>query len=211
MGSEMCIRDSIRSFFFAAEPGIDFDWIRLRGSLVYASGDSDPFDNTETGFDAIFENPQIAGSDTNFWIRQTIPLIGGGGIVTTARNAMLPALRTSKEHGQSNFNNPGLRLIGVGADFDILPELRVSTNVNYMEFDDTSVLEVARNQQEIAQEIGLDVSVAAIYRPFFTQNVVFRLSGAALFPGSGFTDLYGEQRDQDDTFFSVQANLILTY
>jgi len=37
------------------------------------------------------------------------------------------------------------------------------------------------------------------------------LSGAALFPGSGFTDLYGEQRDQDDTFFSVQANLILTY
>ena len=63
---------------------------------------------------------------------------------------MLPALRTSKEHGQSNFNNPGLRLIGVGADFDILPELRVSTNVNYMEFDDTSVLEVARNQQEIA-------------------------------------------------------------
>ena len=81
---------------------------------------------------------------------------------------MLPALRTSKEHGQSNFNNPGLRLIGVGADFDILPELRVSTNVNYMEFDDTSVLEVARNQQEIAQEIGLDVSVAAIYRPFFT-------------------------------------------
>ena len=202
---------NIRSFFFAAEPGIDFDWIRLRGSLVYASGDSDPFDNTETGFDAIFENPQIAGSDTNFWIRQTIPLIGGGGIVTTARNAMLPALRTSKEHGQSNFNNPGLRLIGVGADFDILPELRVSTNVNYMEFDDTSVLEVARNQQEIAQEIGLDVSVAAIYRPFFTQNVVFRLSGAALFPGSGFTDLYGEQRDQDDTFFSVQANLILTY
>ena len=104
----------------------------------------------------------------------------GGSIVTTARNAMLPALRTSKEHGQSNFNNR-LRLIGVGADFDILPELRVSTNVNYMEFDDTSVLEVARNQQEIAQEIGLDVSVAAIYRPFFTQNVVFRLSGAALF------------------------------
>ena len=124
---------------------------------------------------------------------------------------MLSALRKAKEHGQSNFNNPGLRLIGVGADFDILPELRISTNANYMEFDDTSVLEVARNQQEIAQEIGLDVSVAAIYRPFFTQNVVFRLSGAALFPGSGFTDLYGEQRDQDDVFFSVQGNLILTY
>ena len=102
-------------------------------------------------------------------------------------------------------------LIGVGADFDILPELRISTNVNYMEFDDTSVLEVARNQQKIAREIGLDLSIAAIYRPFFSQNIVFRMSGAALLPGAGFSDLYGEQRDQDDMFFSMQANLVLTY
>ncbi len=201
----------IQAFFFAAEPSIDFDWVRLRGSIVYASGDNDPFDNTERGFDAIFENPQIAGSDTNYWIRQTIPLIGGGGVVMSARNAMLPALRTSKEHGQSNFNNPGFRLIGIGADFDILPELRVSTNLNYMEFDTTAVLEVARNQQEISPEIGVDLSVAAIYRPFFSQNVVLRLSGAALLPGAGFTDLYGEQKENDDYYLSIQGNLVLTY
>jgi hypothetical protein len=201
----------IKAFFFAAEPSIDFDWIRLRASIVYASGDDDPFDNTERGFDAIFENPQIAGSDTNFWIRQAIPLIGGGGVAMSARNAMLPALRTSKEHGQSNFNNPGFRLIGIGADFDILPELRISTNMNYMEFDNTTVLEVARNQQEISPEIGLDLSLAAIYRPFFSQNVVFRLSGAALLPGAGFTDLYGEQKGEDDMYLSIQGNLVLTY
>lgn len=201
----------IQAFFFAAEPSIDFDWVRLRASIVYASGDDDPFDSKERGFDAIFENPQIAGSDTNYWIRQAIPLIGGGGVAMSARNAMLPALRTSKEHGQSNFNNPGFRLIGIGADFDILPELRVSTNMNYMEFDTTAVLEVARNQQEISPEIGLDLSVAAIYRPFFSQNVVFRLSGAALLPGAGFTDLYGEQNENDDYFYSIQGNLVLTY
>ncbi|MDG1885812.1 MAG: hypothetical protein P8J85_01320 [Alphaproteobacteria bacterium] len=201
----------IQAFFFAAEPSIDFDWVRLRASVVYASGDDDPFDSKERGFDAIFENPQIAGSDTNYWIRQAIPFIGGGGVAMSARNAMLPALRTSKEHGQSNFNNPGFRLIGIGADFDILPELRVSTNMNYMEFDTTAVLEVARNQQEISPEIGLDLSVAAIYRPFFSQNVVFRLSGAALLPGAGFTDLYGEQNENDDYFYSIQGNLVLTY
>ena len=201
----------VSAFFFAAEPSIDFDWVRLRGSVVYASGDSDPFDDTETGFDAIFENPQIAGSDTNYWIRQTVPLIGGGGVVLSTRNALLPSLRTSKEHGQSNFNNPGFRLLGVGADFDILPELRLSTNVNYMEFDDTSVLEVARNQQNIDREIGWDLSAALIYRPFFSQNVVFRLSGAVLFAGQGFQDLYGADASQDDAFYSVLANLILTY
>ncbi|MDA1308059.1 MAG: hypothetical protein O2985_00485 [Proteobacteria bacterium] len=201
----------ISAFFFAAEPSIDFDWVRLRGSMIYASGDSDPFDSTEGGFDAIFENPQIAGSDTNYWTRQTVPLIGGGGVVLSTRNALLPSLRTSKEHGQSNFNNPGLRLLGVGADFDILPELRLSTNVNYMEFDDTSVLEVARNQQDIDREIGWDLSAALIYRPYFTQNVVVRLSGAVLFAGEGFHDLYGADAGEDDAFFSVLANLILTY
>ncbi len=201
----------VSAFFFAAEPSIDFNWVRLRGSLVYASGDSDPFDNRETGFDAIFENPQIAGSDTNYWIRQGIPLIGGGGVVLSNRNALLPSLRTSKEHGQSNFNNPGFRLVGAGADFDILPELRLSTNLNYMQFDDTTVLEVARNQQDIDREIGWDLSAALIYRPFFSQNVVFRLSGAVLFAGEGMQDLYGADGGRDDVFYSVLANLILTY
>ncbi len=202
---------NIQAWFFAAEPSIDFDWIRLRGSMVYASGDKDPFDDEETGFDAIFENPQIAGSDTNYWIRQAVPLIGGGGVVLSNRNAMLPALRGSKEHGQSNFNNPGFRLLGVGTDLDILPELRLSTNLNYMEFDDTTVLEVARNQGNINREIGYDVSAALIWRPLFTQNIVFRLSGAALFAGEGFQDLYGEQEGDDDVYYSVLANLVLTY
>jgi hypothetical protein len=201
----------VSAFFAAAEPSIDFDWVRLRGSLVYASGDDDPFDGTQRGFDAIFENPQIAGSDTNYWIRQVIPLIGGGGVVLSNRNAMLPSLRGSKEHGQSNFDNPGFRLIGAGADFDILPELRLSTNLNYMQFDDTAVLEVARNQQDISRDIGWDLSAALIYRPFFTQNVVFRLSGAVLFAGQGIKDLYGEQNRNDDTYYTVLANLILTY
>ena len=48
----------------------------------------------------------------------------------TGRNSVLPSLRSSKELGQSNFTNPGIELYGLGADFDILPELRLSTNFN---------------------------------------------------------------------------------
>ena len=70
---------------------------------------------------------------------------------------------------------------------------------------------MARNQQDIDREIGWDVSAALIYRPFFTQNVVFRLSGATLFAGEGLQDLYGADADEDDVFYSVLANLILTY
>ncbi|HJY41161.1 MAG TPA: hypothetical protein VJ303_07995, partial [Steroidobacteraceae bacterium] len=67
----------IGALFAAAELSMDFDWIRPRLSLVYGSGDDDPFDDRATGFDAIFENPQIAGADTSYWIRQAVPLIGG--------------------------------------------------------------------------------------------------------------------------------------
>ncbi len=204
------LESDVAAFMLAAEPSIDFDWIRLRGSLFYASGDDDPYDDKETGFDAIFENPQFAGADTSYWIRQSIPLIGGGFVGLSGRNGLLPSLRPSKEQGQSNFTNPGLTLAGVGADFDITPELRVSSNVNYLRFNDTSSLEALRQQGEIDEEIGWDVSAAAIWRPFLNQNVVLRLSGAMLFAGDGFKQLYGAQ-DDEDVFYSVLANVVLTY
>ena len=77
----------IRAWFAALEPSIDFSWFRLRGSFLYASGDPDPFDDKEEGFDAVFENPQFAGADTSYWIRQAVPLIGGGGVALSGRNA----------------------------------------------------------------------------------------------------------------------------
>ncbi len=197
----------ISAGFAAAEGSMDFDWIRARVSVAYASGDKDPFDNKSQGYDAIFENPIFAGADTSYWIRQNIPLIGGGGVALAGRNSLLPSLRSSRELGQSNFENPGLRLIGIGADFDITPESRISANVNELWFDQTEVLEVARNQGSIDRHIGTDASVAWIWRPFATQNAVLRLSGAVLLPGDGMKDLYGDE----DTYYTVLGNFIFTY
>lgn len=200
---------NISAYFGAIEASIDYDWTRWRLSALYASGDSDPFDNTQGGFDAIFENPQFAGGDTSYWIRQQIPLIGAGGGGLSSRNAVIPSIRTSKEHGQNSFVSPGIILVGAGTDLDLTPEFRLSGNVNYMWFDNTAVLETIR-LQEVDDDIGLDVSVAAIWRPFQTQNFVFRLSGAVLFPGQGFNDLFAAQGSRD-YYYSVLANLVLTY
>jgi hypothetical protein len=200
----------IGAYFLAAEPSIDFDWIRLRLSALYASGDDDPFDDDEEGFDAIFENPLFAGADTSYWIRQGVPFIGGGFVALSGRNAVLPSLRSSKEQGQSNFVNPGLSLLGVGADFDVLPQLRLSLNANYLRFNKTAVLEELRQQPDISNDIGWDLSAAAIWRPFLNQNVVLRLSGAGLIPGDGFKELYGSE-DDDDIYYSVLANIVLVY
>jgi len=200
------INSDISAAFAAVEFSRDFDWIRLRGSLIYGSGDDDPYDNKSTGFDAIFENPLIAGADTSFWIRQASPLIGGGRVTLSSANGLLNSMRPSKQHGQSNFTNPGVILAGIGADLDVTPRVRVSLNVNQLWFDDTAVLEAARNQGDIDKNIGQDLSLSITYRPFTSQNVVLRLAGSALVPGEGYKQLYGS-----DVPYSVLANLILAY
>jgi hypothetical protein len=199
-------KSDIRAYFLAAEASIDFDWIRLTSSFLYGSGDDDPYDNRSEGFDAIFENPQFAGADTSYWIRQANPLIGGGKVALSARNGILNSLRSSKEHGQSNFTNPGIGLFGVGMDMELLPELSFSMNANYLRFDTTEVLEVARQQANIDKDIGVDLSAAFIWRPLNSQNVVIRLSYARLFAGDGFEQLFGKG-DSD----SLLLNIILTY
>jgi hypothetical protein len=201
---------NIRGFFAALEPSIDFDWIRIRGSFLYSSGDDNPRSGTESGFDAINENPQFAGADSSYFIREGIPFIGGGGVNLVGPNSVIPALRSSKDEGQSNFINPGILLLGVGADFDVLPELRVSLNANHLSFNNTKILELLRQQAPVRNDFGWDLSTTANYRPFDTQNVIFRLSGAVLVPGDGFKDLLAAESN-DKLYYSVVLNLILAY
>ena len=198
---------TIEATFLAAELSRDFDWLRVRASALMASGDKNPYDDKSTGFDAIFENPQFAGADTSYWIRQAVPLIGGGGVALSGRNGVLPSLRSSKDQGQSNFVNPGLNLIGLGVDADVTPQLRLIGNVSWLSFESTKVLQVLRNQSNIARDIGTDMSVAVQYRPYMTQNLVLNASMAWLEPGQGYKDLYatGERP------YSFLLNLILTF
>ena len=201
----------INAQFAALEASYDRNWMRFRLSAAYASGDEDPYDDTEGGFDAIFENPVFAGADTSYWIRQTIPFAGGGRAVSVnGRNGLLNSLRSSKEQGQSNFNNPGLMLLGLGADFDLTPQFRLSANANHLWFENTSTLQALRNEGSIPKEIGFDLSAAAIWRPKANQNIVFRLSAATLLAGDGFRDLF-TARGGGREFVSILANVVLTY
>jgi hypothetical protein len=194
----------VGALFAAAELSMDFDWIRPRLSVLYGSGDDDPFDDRATGFDAIFENPQFAGADTSYWIRQAVPLIGGGRVALSGRNGVLNSLRASKDEGQSNFTNPGVLLAGLGVDLDLLPSLRLSLNANTLYFDDPTVVEVARNQADIDRHIGYDLSASVIWRPLMSQNIVIRGSYATLLAGDGFDALFP---DENPGYFLMNAVL----
>ena len=201
----------IRAGFAAAELSYDKDWMRFRLSALYASGDGKPRDDTEAGFDAVFENPVFAGADTSYWIRQTIPFAGGGrAVALNGRNGILNSLRSSKEQGQSNFNNPGTVLAGLGGDFDLRPTVRVSMNANHLWFANTSTLQELRNEGSIPKDIGWDLSLSTVWRPKATQNIVVRLSAAALLPGKGFQDLF-DNSQRHSKYLSVLLNTVFAF
>jgi hypothetical protein len=197
---------NISAHMAAAELSYDYNWLRLRSSIFWASGDSDPFDGKATGFDSIIDNPQFAGGDTSYWQRQGIPFVAGGGVALANRFSLLPDLRASKEQGQSNFVNPGLRLYNLGADIAATPKLQLTSNVSWLHFDRTEVIETLRQDGSIDSEIGVDTSVGILYRPFLNNNIQIRAAVGALLPGKGLRNLYGS-----DTLYHGFTNLILLY
>ena len=199
----------IESFFAAFEASYDLDWMRYKAFFLYSMGDDDPYDDKAQGFDTILDNPNFAGGTTSFWMRQQIPFVFGGGVALSGKNSIVPSLRSSKGEGQSNFVNPGLWQAGVGADFDVLPELRILTNISWLQWDSVQVLETLRQQDRLSREIGWDISAGVIYRPFFTNNVVLRASGSVLIPGSGYEELFDERSDEPP--YSALVNVTFTF
>jgi hypothetical protein len=196
----------VRAWLAAAEASVDIDWLRPKVSFVWASGDKDPFDDKAEGFDAIFDNPNYLGGDNSYWVRQGIPLIGGGGVALTDRLSFLPDLRAGKAQGQSNFVNPGLVAFNVGLDVDVTPEAVWENNATYLRFDETGVLEALRADGTVDEEIGIDLSSAIIYRPLLTNNVQIKVGYSNLIPGEGFKGLYGKK-----SYYQLFANVILFY
>jgi len=196
---------NVLAHFFAIEASIDVDWLRLKASYLYASGDPNPSNGRASGFSAIFDNPFFAGSGFSYYNRQNIPLVQTG-VQLTNRLSLLPDLRSSKLEGQSNFVNPGLHMFNVGASARLTQKLFIDVNVNFLYFDTTEPLQFVLVQNDIDRTIGVDYSVGVQYRPFLTDNVIITAGGSALVPGSGFRQIYTAK-----TLYSGFVALTLTY
>ena len=177
----------------AAELSMDFDWIRYRIAGFFSSGDANVKDGTARGFDTIVDNPNFAGGQFSFWNSQEIRLTQTGAELV-GPNSLVPALRSSKLQGQSNFVNPGLALYNAGIDIDVTPKLRAFINYNYLRFHRTEALEFVLFQEgfgdSIRHEIGHDLGIGFIYRPLLSENIILIAGASGLRPGAGFTDIY---------------------
>jgi len=194
-------RADINAQLAAVELSRDYDWLRFRASFLYASGDDDPRDGTARGFSSIVDAEAFAGGEFSFFNREGIRLTGTG-VALTSSDSFLPDLRSSKDEGQSNFVNPGLYLYNAGADAKVLPTLKLSGNVNFLQFARTQTLIFLLQQNGIRRTIGTDASLGVVYRPLLSDNIVITGGAAALVPGRGIRDIYTSQ-----TMFSLFATI----
>ncbi len=185
----------------AVEASRDFSYLRFRTSFLFASGDNTPRDGTARGFDSIVDAEAFAGGEFSFFNRESLRLTGTG-VALTPGDSFLPDLRASKDEGQSNFVNPGLYLVNVGADDKVTQDLKLVANVSFLQFARTQPLIFVLQQNGIPRTIGTDASVGAVYRPFLSDNIVLSGGAAALVPGRGLRDFYTAQ-----TLFSLFATV----
>ncbi len=182
----------IRAHMAAAELSVDRNWLRLKGSVFFASGDKDPTDDKAEGFDAIFDDPNFVGGQFSYWSRQGFKLLSTDvGLVQP--NSLLPSLRSEKTEGQASFVNPGIMIFNAGVDAEITPTVKASFNANYLRFHRTQTLEYVLFEPDVRKEIGYDLSLGVVYRPLLINNITFTFGGNILIPGKGFRDIYTDQ------------------
>jgi hypothetical protein len=195
-------RVNINAQMAALELSRDRDWLRYRGSFFFASGDKDLNDDKANGFDMISDNPNFAGGGFQFWTQQATVLGGGRGILTN-KFSLLANLR-NKFTQRSNFVNPGLLLVNIGADFRLTPKFKAVTNLSYLRFARAGVLRQLTNDPLIDNRIGADLSVGIKFRPFLNENMAYVVGVSALFPQGGYARLINSSRPLVSPTFAVQ-------
>jgi hypothetical protein len=179
----------IRAQMAAVELSVDRNWLRLKASAFWVSGDDDATDGQARGFDSIYDAPNFAGGPFSFWDRSAIALTQTGVLLKTP-GSLLPDLRANKFEGQASFVNPGVLLLGLGLDAEITPKLKGVVNANYLRFDKTGALDLLLFQPGIRKTIGVDLGAGFLWRPLLNENVLVEGGFTGLLPGAGFDDIY---------------------
>jgi hypothetical protein len=179
----------------ALEVSYDRDWLRLKASAFWASGDGDPTDGHGTGFDSIVDAPFFVGGPFSYYVHEGLNL-AGTAVNLKNPDSLIPSLRSSKFEGQSNFVNPGVKILGLGLDADLTPKLRGFFNANYIWFDQTAPLERALHTNKVSDRLGWDVSAGVKYRPLLTENIIVGAGLGIFVPDEGYKDIYRRSTDQ---------------
>ncbi|HEY2342063.1 MAG TPA: hypothetical protein VGH90_03485, partial [Chthoniobacteraceae bacterium] len=173
----------------ALELSYDANWIRFKLSGFYASGSSNPTSGVARGFDSILDNPTFIGGPFSWYVHES-PNLAGTAVGLKQPDSLVPDLRSSKTEDQANFVNPGAAIVGIGADMELTPKLKLFANANYIWLAEPEAVRVALQTNQASNKLGLDLSLGFKYRPLLTDNIIVSLGGGIFLPGKGFKDIY---------------------
>ena len=97
------------------------DFVKFRLGCSYVSGDRNPNDTKDTGFDSISDAVQLFGGPISYFVGENIKF-GAGDFVRA--NSFYPSLRGA--NGQANYVNPGLQLMNTGMDVTFSPRVQLA-------------------------------------------------------------------------------------
>jgi hypothetical protein len=101
---------------------LDRDWLRFKGSFMWASGDDKPFDDKARGFDSILDHVEFAGSKFSYFNSQ-------GFLFSTRRavdDAGQPVAQFAQQQdaGPIELRQPGIFVYNLGVEAELKPKLR---------------------------------------------------------------------------------------
>jgi hypothetical protein len=180
------------------------DFVKFRLGYVYASGDGNPNDTKDRGFDAISDGVQLFGGPISYFVGENIKF-GAGDLVRA--NSFFPSLRNG--NAQANYVNPGLQLMNGGMDFILTPRFQTAVNVNYMRFINTGAFPNATGTfaNILHKDAGLEGNAFLRIKPFLhqiNQNVVLDLGVSALHPMQGLQDMFQTDKMVYSTFVALR-------
>lgn len=197
------VEHSVRAWMGLLDWQYKLDYWNFRAGYLYASGDSDPTDTRDTGWDSISDGTALFGGPLSYWVGENIRF-GRGDFVRG--NSLFPSLRGA--NAPANHINPGIHAFNGGVDVVLSPRFDFSANLNYLLF---AARGAYTNRVVISdRSAGLEENVFLRVKPFLreiNQNVIFDLGFSVLHPRQGLKAAFGTS----DTVFSTFLALRLVY
>ena len=197
------VKHTVSAFTGLADLEYPLDFVKFRLGYAYVSGDGNPNDNKDRGFDSISDAVQLFGGPISYFVGEDIKF-GAGDLVRA--NSFYPSLRGG--NGQANYVNPGLQLLNGGMDVTISPRFQLALNANYTRFNTLGAFANAGNTFNVFhKDGGIEGNAFLRIKPFLhtiNQNVVLDLGVSALNPLQGLQDIFKTDKMVYSTFVALR-------
>ncbi|MCI0402022.1 MAG: alginate export family protein [Acidobacteria bacterium] len=185
-GGSVLADHDVRAWMGLLDLRYPLDFWTFRAGYLYASGDSNPGDRRDTGFDAISDGVVLFGGPLSYWVGENIKF-GSGDFVRA--NSLFPSFRGIND--PANHINPGLQAVNLGVDVNFAPTVQTALNMNYLRFNETGGY--TNRIAIVDHDAGVEWNLFVRWKPFlrrFNENFVIDYGFGVLKPLPGLREAF---------------------